>query len=244
MGKTVLITGASRGIGAATAVAFAEKGYRVAINYFNSQGRAEALADALKKNGADVMTVKADVSDKEQVARMTDAIFSCFGGVDVLVNNAGIARQKLFSDISEDEWDRMFEINVKGVFLCTKAVLPYMVHQKAGKIINISSVWGLTGASCETHYSASKAAVIGLTKALSKELGPSGIRVNCVAPGVIATEMNAGLDEKTVSQLKEETPLGVLGSARDIANAVLFLASDESDFITGQVLSPNGGFVI
>ena len=175
---------------------------------------------------------------------MVDKINSRFGGVDVLVNNAAVAQIKLFSDITSDDWDNIFNVNVKGMFNCTKAVLPYMIHQKHGKIVNISSIWGITGASCEVHYSASKAAVIGLTKALAKELGPSGIQVNCVAPGVVNTDMNAELSKEDIEQIADETPLGVIGNASDIANTVCFLASDKADFITGQVISPNGGLVI
>ncbi|MDP4108736.1 MAG: 3-oxoacyl-ACP reductase FabG [Bacillota bacterium] len=244
MGKTVLITGASRGIGAGTARLFAENGWSVAINYLNSKKKAEELETLLKSRGHNAFAVKADVSDSAEVKKMTDEVFERFGRIDVLVNNAGIARQCLFGDIDEAEWDKLFAVNVKGVFLCSKAVLPFMIRQKRGKIINVSSIWGLVGASCETHYSAAKAAVIGLTKALAKELGPSGIQVNCVAPGVVATGMNSGLDEYAVGRLKDETPLGVIGNASDIANAIYFLASDKADFITGQVLSPNGGFVI
>ena len=167
-----------------------------------------------------------------------------FGPVEVLVNNAGIAQQALFTDVSEAEWDRMFAVNVKGMFHCTQGVLGNMISQKRGKIVNISSMWGQIGASCEVSYSAAKAAVIGLTKALAKEMGPSGIQVNCVAPGVIDTEMNAALDASTRAMLAEETPLGVLGTAEDVARAIVFLASPQADFITGQVLGVNGGFVI
>lgn len=244
MNKTVLITGASRGIGKATAIAFAKSGWNVAINYLSSEANATALISALDEDGANVMAFRADVSDKAQVKQMVEAVLLRFGTIDVLVNNAGIAQQKLFCDLTDSEWDRMFDVNVGGVFHCSQAVLPDMIQRKSGKIVNVSSIWGMVGASCEVHYSASKAAVIGLTKALAKELGPSNIQVNCVAPGVISTEMNKDLSENTILQLKGETPLGVLGSPDDIANTILFLASDKSNFITGQVISPNGGFVI
>ncbi|MBE7039927.1 MAG: SDR family oxidoreductase [Ruminococcaceae bacterium] len=237
--KTVLITGASRGIGAQTARIFAENGYRVIINYNKSKDAAEVLA---KELGASIIC--ADVSQKSDVELMFSQIQNEFGGVDILVNNAGIAQAKMFTDITEEEWDDMFSVNVKGIFNCTKAALPYMIHKKSGKIINISSIWGITGASCEVHYSASKAAVIGLTKALAKELGPSGITVNCVAPGVIETDMCASLSQEDISALKDETPLGCIGTPDDIAKTVLFLASGGGDFLTGQVISPNGGMVI
>lgn len=237
--KTVLITGASRGIGAASARLFKQHGYNVIINYNNSRAKAELLA---KELGA--TAIKADVSDKTQVENMFSEIEKTFGGVDVLVNNAGISKIKLFSDITEDEWDRMFDVNVKGMFNCTQAVLGYMIHNKCGKIINISSMWGITGASCEVHYSASKAAVIGFTKALAKELGPSGICVNCVAPGVVKTDMCKDLTNEDIDVLKEETPLERIGEPEDIAKTILFLAENSGDFITGQVISPNGGLVI
>jgi len=233
--KTALITGASRGIGRACARILAADGYRVIINYNSSSEAAEKLAEEI--GGA---AVKADVSDMTQVQEM----FSIAGNVDVLVCSAGIARQQLFTDISPDDWRKMFAINVDGVYNCCKCALPYMIHEKKGKIITMSSMWGITGASCESAYSASKAAIIGLTKALAKELGPSGIQVNCVAPGVIDTEMNANLTPETMEDLKEETPLGVIGKPEDVANVVSFLASEKADFITGQVISPNGGILI
>ena len=239
--KTALITGASRGIGRAAALRLAEDGFRVIINYHTSKGEAQSLLDELNARKFPGCTaVQADVSDRAQVEKM----FALAGGVDVLVNNAGIAQQKLFTDLTEQDWDRMFDVDVKGIFHCCQCALPYMIHRKQGKIINISSMWGQVGASCEVHYSAAKAAVIGLTKALAKEVGPSGIQVNCVAPGVIATEMNAQLDESTLCGLKEETPLGMLGAPEDIAAAVSFLAGENSRFITGQVLGVNGGMII
>lgn len=244
MKETVLITGASRGIGRETARLFALNGYRVVINYNKSEAKAFKLRDELTTLGCDCLTVCADVSNREQVSDMVMQIINKYKRIDVLVNNAGIAQQKLFTDITMDDWNRMFDVSVKGMFNCCQEVLPYMIHVKKGRIINISSIWGMVGASCEVHYSAAKAAVIGLTKALAKEVGLSGITVNCVAPGVIDTQMNSMLDEKTIEELKEETPLGVLGKAEDIANSILFLASDKAKFITGQVLSPNGGFVI
>lgn len=239
--RTALVTGASRGIGNAIARQLAADGFRVIVNYRASQKEAEALVSELNaRYPVNCAALRADVSDRGQVEKM----FAIAGEIDVLVNNAGIAQQKLFTDITEQDWDRMFDVDVKGIFHCCQCALPYMIHQKRGKIINISSMWGQVGASCEVHYSAAKAAVIGLTKALAKEVGPSGIQVNCVAPGVIQTEMNARLDEDTISELKEETPLGVIGAAEDIAAAVSFLAGEKSGFITGQVLGVNGGMII
>ncbi len=239
MNKTALITGASRGIGAAIALQLANDGFTVFVNYNSSKEAAEEIAN--KANG---FAIKADVSDSEQVNAMIEAITKQTGGVDVLVNNAGVSVTGLFTDITSEQEQKLWGINVQGVFNCTKAALPYMIHKKYGKIINISSMWGQVGASCEVHYSASKAAVIGFTKALAQELGPSGINVNCVAPGVIMTDMNKEHSQETMEILKEETPLGKIGTPEDIAHAAAFLASDKSDFITGQVLGVNGGFVI
>lgn len=250
MSKTVLVTGASRGIGRETARQFALAGYNVVIHYHQNQEAAQTLYQELlaEKNMPDIsyrlLLVSADISNRKQVDAMIAAIHDKFGAIDILVNNAGIAQQLLFSDLKEEDWNRMFDVNVKGMFHCTQAVLPDMLHKKAGKIINLSSIWGICGASCEVHYSAAKAAIIGFTKALAKELGPSNIQVNCVAPGVIQTEMNAHLSLDTLEALKEETPLGVLGTPKQIADAILFFASEQADFITGQILSPNGGIVI
>ncbi|WP_195984180.1 3-oxoacyl-ACP reductase FabG [Clostridium sp. D33t1_170424_F3] len=239
--QTALITGGARGIGAACARGLAQDGFRVAVNYRSSRDKAEALCKELHHiNGLEHLAVQADVADRTQV----EAMFTRVGSVDVLVNNAGIAQQKLFTDLTDTDWDRIFAVDVKGVFLCCQAALPHMIHEKRGAIVNISSMWGQVGASCEVHYSAAKAAVIGLTKALAKELGPSQIRVNCIAPGVIATEMNDLLGAETLEALREETPLEAIGTAEQVADAVRFLASDQASFITGQVLGVNGGMVI
>lgn len=244
MSKTVLVTGASRGIGYETAKLFAKNGYNVAINYNNNREPAITLLNELLEAKYSAMVVQADVSSKEQVDSMINAVNKQFGDIDILVNNAGIAKQRLFTDISVEEWDNMFDVNVKGMFLCCKGVLPAMIRNKSGKIINISSIWGITGASCEVLYSTTKAAVIGLTKALAKELGPSGIQVNCVAPGVIDTDMNSDLDEAAFKDLMDQTPLGIIGKCIDVAETIAFLAQDKANFITGQVISPNGGFLI
>lgn len=244
MSKTVLVTGGSRGIGAAVCERFAQEGWKVAVNYNRSKEQAEALTKQLVARGCDAYAVGADVSDRVQVEQMVKDVMECFGKINVLVNNAGIAQQKLFSDITDSDWNNMFDVNVKGMYYCCQAVLPGMIHSKSGAIINVSSMWGITGASCEVHYSAAKAAVIGFTKALAKEVGLSGIRVNCVAPGVVATDMNQNLTQQTLDELKEETPLGLIGTPEDIANSIWFLAGEESRFITGQVISPNGGLVI
>ncbi|NLN81447.1 MAG: 3-oxoacyl-ACP reductase FabG [Clostridiales bacterium] len=242
--RTVLITGASRGIGRATAELFAQHGYRIVLNYCNSESAAIELAGQLTLKGAQVLPFKADVTDMEQVDRMVEAAQGRFGGIDVLVCNAGRAQQKLFTQITLQEWRDMMAVTLDAAYFCCSAVLPGMIARKSGKIILVSSIWGMVGASCEVHYSAAKAGLIGMTKALAKELGPSNIQVNCVAPGVIDTNMNSALDEATRKQLAEETPLGRMGSPKDIAEAIFFLSSESSDFITGQVLSPNGGFVV
>lgn len=244
MKKTVLITGASRGIGRAAAEAFAKAGYDVAVNYNKSEEAAKALCRELECYSVKALPFCADVSDKKAVEKMFAEIKENMGTVSVLVNNAGIAEQALFTDITEEMWDRMFAVNVKGAYNCTQAALPQMIHEKYGRIINVSSMWGISGASCEVHYSAAKAALIGFTKALAKETGLSGITVNCVAPGVIETDMNGHLSPEIISELKEETPLNRIGKPRDVAEAILFLASEKASFITGQTVSVDGGFIL
>ena len=242
--KVLVVTGASRGIGAEIAYRAALAGYCVVINYNNSEEAAQKVCARIKNEGGDSVCIKADVSDEAQVKTLCQKVLDLYGRVDVLVNNAGISSFSLFTDITTELWDKTFDVNVKGQFLVTRAFLPSMIHRKEGKIINISSVWGICGSSCEVHYSASKAAIIGMTKALAKEVGPSGICVNCVAPGVIDTEMNKALTPEDLKSLADETPLERIGTACDVAKTVLFLASDDASFITGQVISPNGGFVI
>lgn len=242
--KTVWITGASGGIGNAAARLFAQEGYQVAAGYCRGRESAEALCEELRRQGYTAEAFGADLTDPEEVRRTLRAIEAAFGGVDVLVNNAGIAQQKLLTDMTDDEWRRMFAVNTDSVFYTCRAVIPQMVRRHAGSIVNVSSVWGVRGASCEAAYSASKAAVIGLTKALAKELGPSGIRVNCVAPGVIDTPMNACFDAQTMASLAKETPLCRIGTSGEAAEAILFLASDRARFITGQTLCADGGFMV
>lgn len=231
--KTVVITGGAGGIGAAISRHFAARGYHVIIGYHHARQRAEKLASEIGGSA-----YRVDVTDAESVLEFR----KLSGRADILVNNAGIAQQKLFCDISEEEWDAMFSVHVKGAYRMCRAFLPDMIREKSGSIVNIASMWGQVGASCEVHYSAAKAALIGMTKALAKELGPSGVRANCVSPGVIETDMMAAFSEEDKDALREETPLLRLGTPEDVAEAVCFAA--ESPFLTGQVIAPNGGFII
>ena len=245
MRQVAWVTGASRGIGKAVAEELAGQGMAVALGYRSNRQAAEDWAMFLRDTyGVDTVAVGGDVSDADQVDRMAAEVERTLGPVSVLVNNAGISQQLLVTDISTVQWKEMMGVHVDGTFYCCRRVLPEMIRRKQGKIINISSMWGQVGASCEVHYSTAKAAVIGLTRALAKEVGPSGIQVNCVAPGVIDTDMLAFFSEEDRQALAEETPLGRLGTPRDVAKTVGFLAGSGADFITGQVLSPNGGFVI
>lgn len=236
--RNVLITGGSRGIGAECVKRFAENGDKVYFMYLKNESRAAELE---KKYGA--VAIRCDVSLRTDVKAAADKILS-IGNIDVIVNNAGISQIKMFQDITEADWDRMFDVNVKGIYNVIQSFLPSMIHRKYGRIINISSMWGEVGGSCEVHYSASKAAVIGLTKALAKELAPSGITVNCVTPGVIDTEMNAHLSKEDLDDLCEETPVCRIGTAKDVASAVQYLADDSSSFVTGTVLPVNGGIIM
>jgi len=244
MSKTVLITGASKGIGANMAIRFAEKGYNVVMNYNNSVQSAIILQRSLKESGYSVIAYKANVRNRLEVDLMVKEALYRFGSIDILINNAGISNQSLITDLSEQDWNDIIGVNLTGVFNCSQAVLPHMINQKSGKIINISSMWGEVGASCEVAYSAAKAGVIGFTKALAKEVGPSGITVNCITPGLIETSMNQELTVEDITSIVEDTPMGRIGSTDDVASAALFLASDESEFITGQILGVNGGLVI
>lgn len=242
--ETALITGGSRGIGAAIAAALARAGYAVAINYNHSADAAEALAASLRAEGHTAVTVQADVSDPAQVAAMFQAVENQLGAVSVLVNNAGIAQQKLFTDLTDADWRRMMGVHLDGAFYCCRAALPAMIRARYGRILNIASMWGQVGGSCEVHYSAAKAGLIGLTKALAKEEGPSGITVNCIAPGVVDTDMMASFSDEDRAALADETPVCRLGSADEVAAAAVFLCSRAAGFITGQVLGVNGGLVV
>ena len=244
--KTALITGGSGGIGSAIAVGFAQAGCNVVIHCYKNKDSAKNLAKIICESyGVGALAVQADVADRESVNGMFDVVDSTVGTIDVLVNNSGIAQQKVFTDITESEWRKMMGVNLDGVFNCTQEALKrYMLKAHSGIILNIRSMWGQTGASCEVHYSASKAGVIGFTKALAKEVGLSGIRVNCICPGVVMTDMMNNFDDRTINELKEETPLNMLGTPKNIADAAVFLCSDKAKFITGQVLGVNGGFVI
>lgn len=242
--KTVLITGGSRGIGAETAKIFAKSGYNVAINYNNSKDAAQSLCNEIKALGGCAEIFKADVSDVGQAEKIVEDIIEKFGAIDVLVNNAGIALgQGLFTDFTDADAKKVFDTNVFGMMNCSRAVIPHMVRQKSGKIINVSSIWGVCGGSCEVIYSSAKAAVIGFTKALAKELAPSGINVNCVAPGMIDTDMNSILSKEDMEAFCEEVPLGRIGLPKDVAESILFLASDGADYITGQTIVVDGGII-
>ena len=244
MGKTAFITGSSRGIGAAVARRLAAEGHPVAIHCHENLERAQALAAQLRAQGRAAVAVQGDVADRAAITAAIRQAEAELGPVEILINNAGFARQEQFQDISEENWRRMFAVHVDGPFHTIQAVLPHMLHEKRGVIVNLSSIWGLRGASCEVAYAAAKAAVIGLTRSLAAELGPSGIRVNCVAPGVIATDMTAPLGADTLSQLAEDTPLDRLGTPEDIAAAVAFFVREEASFLTGQVLTADGGFAL
>ena len=240
--KTAVVTGASRGIGKAVAKKLCENGFAVALIYKSSDEKANALKEELINNGFVAECYKADVSDSVQVNAAFEKISEQLGSVAILVNNAGISSQSLFTEITDEMWQNTINTNLTGVFNCCRAALPSMIKNRSGVIVNIASMWGETGASCEVHYSAAKAG--GLTKSLAKEVGPSGVRVNAVSPGVIKTDMLSSFSESDLEELKNETPLCRLGTPEDVANAVEFLVSEKASFITGQVLSVNGGFVI
>jgi len=244
MNKTVLITGASGGIGRAMVRSFARDGYQVAVHYHTNRQRAEKAMTEAAGAGVAAGIYQADVSKASDVTAMTHAIQAELGEITHLVNNAGYSAQSLFMDITDAEWEHMFAVHVHGAFYCCKAVLPAMIQQKKGSIINVSSIWGQVGASCEVHYSAAKAALDGLTKALAKEVGLSGVRVNCIAPGVIDTPMNRSLDQETLRKLAEGSALGRLGLPDEAAALALYLSGDQASFITGQTIGVNGGFPI
>ena len=241
--KVVILSGGNSGIGACAAKLFAAEGAKVVI----SARRVEALdavAEEIRQAGGEVLAIPCDISKPEQCAAVVAKTVETFGTVDVLVNNAGVAGQALFQDITPELWHRYFSVNVDGAFHTIQAVLPHRLHQHAGCIVNISSIWGQRGASCEVTYSCTKAALIGLTRSLAMELAPTHIRVNCVAPGVINTDMVQVLGQETLRDLAEQTPLGRLGTPEDVAHAVAFLASDKASFLTGQILAADGGFIV
>lgn len=241
---SVLITGGAGGIGSEISYSFARHGYDIGIHYASGSERAELLADKLKSAfGIRALTFHADISENNEINEMFNSFVSELGAPDVLINNAGFSEQKLISEITPELWEKHIGINLSGAFfLCQKAA-EYMVQKKHGSIVNISSIWGISGGSCETAYSAAKAGLIGLTKSLAWELGPSGIRVNCVAPGIIATKMNSMHSQETLDALAADTPLCRLGLPHEVAAAVYFLASDDASFITGQTLCVDGGFI-
>lgn len=242
--KTVIITGGATGIGRAVSSLFAENGYNVVIGYNKSIDAVNELQTNLSKQGYSAVSYKCDVTNSIDANGIVEFAVQKFGKVDVLVCNAGIAQQKLFTDITDEDWSNMINTNLTGCFNCCRAASKVMISNHSGSILNISSMWGISGASCEVHYSASKAGVIGLTKALAKELAPSNVRVNCVAPGVVKTDMLSSFSDQDLKELKNETPLSRLGTPEDIAKAVYFLSSDDASFITGQVLSVDGGFIL
>ncbi len=240
--KNIIVTGSSRGIGKCLVENLAKEGNNVLLNYNKSEKQALQIQRELKEDGFLIEIFKADVSKKSEVKKMIDYALNKWGYIDVLINNAGIAKLNLFQNVTEEEWDEIINTNLKSAFCATQLVLPSMINRKSGLIINISSMWGLVGASCETIYSISKAGIDAMTKSLAKELGPSNIRVNSIAPGIIDTDMNSILDEHIKNELKDETPLGKIGKPIDIYKCVKWLMEDE--FTTGQVISVNGGYVI
>ena len=239
--KTVIITGASRGIGAATAEYFGERGWRVICGYYNNEGKVKKVAESIEKSGGEARIFRADVGNFDDCKALIE-FAEGFGRVDVLVNNAGISEVGLFTDLSPEREKRLFDVDLFAPMNLARLVLPGMIHEKSGSIINISSMWGQVGASCEVQYSTAKAGIIGFTKALAKEVAPSGIRVNCVAPGVIDTEMNSHLSDEDMRALADEIPMCRIGTAREVAECVYFLT--ESSYLTGQVISPNGGLIV
>lgn len=242
--KTVLITGGSRGIGQACVLAFARAGWQVAFSYHTQAEQAGQLVERVRQQGGAAACWQADVADSSQVDRLFARAEEAFGPIDALVCNAGIAHQGLLTDMTDAQWRRLMGVDLDGAFYCCRRALPAMVRRHQGSVVLISSTWGVTGGSCEAAYSAAKAGLIGLAKALAKEMGPSGIRVNCIAPGVIDTEMNGGLTEEDLAALREETPLGRQGAPEEVAEAALFLCGEGARFITGQVLGVDGGIAV
>lgn len=242
MSKTAIVTGGSRGIGAAIVDMLVKEGYNVVVNYNKSEEKAKSIKEEFTSKGYYVEIFKADVSKREEVKKIVEFTIEKFKNIDILINNAGISQTKLFTDITDEDWQKMIATNLNSAFYMCQEVIPNMIHNKKGCIINISSIWGITGASCEVHYSVAKAGVDGLSKALAKELGPSGIRVNSIAPGIIDTDMNKHLNEKETEEILEEIPICKIGKGKDIAKCVKWLIEDE--YTTGQVISINGGWNI
>ncbi len=244
MKKSAVITGGSGDIGSAVCKALAAKGYNIIVNYNKNKNKADALSSSLRLLGCEAYAFKADVSNKKDVFEMMNFALEKFGRIDLLVNNAGVSYIDTITSLEEEKYKDIFSVDLLGAYLCCKEAAKIMIHQKSGKIINISSMWGEIGASCEVAYSAAKAGVNGLTKALAKELAPSGITVNAVSPGLIATKMNEAVSTDDLNSFVEEIPLGRIGTVEDIAKSVVFLASDDANYITGQILSVSGGYVI
>ena len=242
MKRTIIVTGASRGIGAAIVKMLAKEDYNIVLNYNKSEEIAKKMQEEFTKQGKNVEIFKADVSKREEVKKLIEFTINKFEKIDVLINNAGISQTRLFTDITDEDWNNMLNVNLNSVFYMTQEVLPYMIHEKEGCIINISSIWGITGAACETHYSVAKAGVDAMTKSLAKELGPSNIRVNSIAPGIIDTDMNKYLLDEELANIEEEIPLGKIGSPETIAKCVKWLIED--DYTTGQIIGINGGWNI
>lgn len=242
MKKTIIVTGASRGIGAAIVKMLAKEDYNIVLNYNKSEEIAKKIQEEFTKQGKNVEIFKADVSKREEVKKLIEFTINKFKKINVLINNAGISQTRLFTDITDEDWNNMLNVNLNSVFYMTQEVLPYMIHEKEGCIINISSIWGITGAACETHYSVAKAGVDAMTKSLAKELGPSNIRVNSIAPGIIDTDMNKYLSDEELANIEEEIPLGKIGSPETIAKCVKWLIED--DYTTGQIIGINGGWNI
>ena len=242
MNKVIIVTGGSRGIGASIVKLLAAEDYKVILNYHQSEHTAEEIKQELLQQGKKIEIFKADVSKREDVRKLIQFAIEKYHKVDVLINNAGIAQEKLFTQITDEDWNKMIQTNLNSVFYCTQEVVPYMLEKQAGSIINISSIWGVTGGSCEVHYSVTKAGIDGMTKALAKELGPSHIRVNSIAPGAIDTDMNKSVTEEEWEEVKREIPLDSIGKAKDVAKCAKWLIEDE--YTTGQVISVNGGWYI
>ena len=240
--KVVVVTGGSRGIGAQIVKTLANENYKVILNYNNSKEQAEKIQQELLEQGKEIEIIKADVSKREETEKLIQFAINKFNKIDVLINNAGISQEGLFTDVTEEEWQKIINTNLNSVFYCNQQALKYMIQEQQGCIISISSIWGETGASCEVAYSTTKAAINGMTKALAKEVGPSNIRVNAIAPGIIDTDMNRNLTNEELEQIKEQIPLNKIGKALDIAKCVKWLIEDE--YTTGQIISINGGWYI